>query len=123
MSETITLELPNSILQKAREIASLNDRTVEEILLEWINLASQEISPELLSNDQILALTQLQMPQDQQDLFRELQIRQRENQLTDLECFQLNELMQIYRKGLIRKAQALKIAVQRGLISTVNHPL
>jgi hypothetical protein len=46
--------------------------------------------------------------------------RQREGQLNEIEHSQLDELMQVYRYGLVRKAKALKVAVQRGLIPAIN---
>jgi hypothetical protein len=121
MSETITLELPNPIIQKVKQIASLSNRTVEEVLMEWINLASQDLSVDFLSDEKVLALTNSQMPDEQQNLLGELQVRQRESQLSEAESNQLSELMQIYRQGLVRKAQALKIAVQRGLMPSLSH--
>ena len=41
--------------------------------------------------------------------------RQREGELNDNEQVQLDALMLAYRRGLVRKAQALKVAVERGL--------
>jgi ribosomal protein S9 len=40
---------------------------------------------------------------------------QREGALTADERGQLDTLMEIYRRGMVRKAQALKVAVARGL--------
>ncbi|MCP4110120.1 MAG: hypothetical protein GY749_32130 [Desulfobacteraceae bacterium] len=42
-------------------------------------------------------------------------IHNREGQLSETETRKLDELMQIYRHGLIRKGRAWKIAVERGL--------
>ena len=41
--------------------------------------------------------------------------RQREGSLDGVERHRLNELMDIYRRGMVQKAQALKVAVDRGL--------
>jgi hypothetical protein len=41
--------------------------------------------------------------------------RQREGTLNDTERHQLDHLMDVYRRGMVRKAQALKVAVDRGL--------
>jgi hypothetical protein len=49
-----------------------------------------------------------------------LQARHREGQLNDAEVRQLDELMQVYRRGLVSKARALKVAVERGLKPTLN---
>lgn len=41
--------------------------------------------------------------------------RNREDALNEEERRQLDELMRIYEHGLLRKSQALRVAVQRGL--------
>ena len=46
--------------------------------------------------------------------------RNREGSLTSDERRRLDELMQVYRRGLIRKAQTIHVAVQRGLRSPLN---
>ena len=50
----------------------------------------------------------------------DLLARNREGQLSDSERARLDELMQIYRRGLVRKAQALKVAVERDLRPPLN---
>jgi len=47
-------------------------------------------------------------------------VRNREGQLDNEETNQLDELMQVYRGGLVRKARALKVAVERGLRPALN---
>lgn len=49
----------------------------------------------------------------------DLLARQREGQLNETENSQLDKLMQVYRYGLVRKAKALKVGVQRGLIPAI----
>jgi hypothetical protein len=60
------------------------------------------------------------METQQQEIFSDLLARQQEGQLNDVENSQLDELMQVYRRGLVRKAKALKVAVERGLIPAIN---
>ena len=60
------------------------------------------------------------METQQQEVFSDLLARQQEGQLNDIENRQLDELMQVYRRGLVRKAKALKVAVERGLIPAIN---
>jgi hypothetical protein len=119
MSEAITIELPETLVNKVKEIAMLNHRNIEEMLIEWIDRAVNDVPIESLPNEQILALCNLQMSAQQQDIFSDLQARSREEQLNQQETNQLNELMQIYRCGLVQKAQAINVAVKRGLIPTI----
>ena len=55
------------------------------------------------------------MAADQQEELSRLLALNRENQLSPAEQQRLDELMQLYRRDLVRKAHALQIAVQRGL--------
>ena len=56
-----------------------------------------------------------EMDEDQQRELSHLLAGNRESLLDAESQARLDELMQIYRRGLVRKAQALKVAVQRGL--------
>lgn len=115
MAEIVTLELPETLAQRAKEIAVLTNRRLEDVLVEWIDRASQELPVESLPDDWVLALCDMQMEQEQQEALSELLARNREGQLTNEEANQLDELMQVYRNGLVRKARSLKVAVERGL--------
>ncbi|WP_445629964.1 hypothetical protein [Nostoc sp. DSM 114167] len=85
-----------------------------------INHAITELHLESLPDVQVLAVCDMQMESQQQEVFSELLARHREGQLNDAEVRQLDELMQVYRRGLVSKARALKVAVERGLKSNLN---
>ena len=85
-----------------------------------INRAITELHLESLADDQVLAVCDMQMESQQQEVFSELLARHREGQLNDAEIRQLDELMQVYRSGLVSKAKALKVSVERGLKLTLN---
>ena len=120
MAEIVTLELPETLAQRAKEIAVLTNRRLEEVLVEWIDRASQELPVESLPDDWVLALCDMQLELEQQEALSELLDRNRERQLNNEEANQLDELMQVYRSGLVRKARALKVAVERGLKPALN---
>lgn len=120
MAEIVTLELPEMLAQRAKEIAILTNRRLEEVLVEWIDRASQELPVESLPDDWVLALCDMQMESEQQEALSELLESNRERQLNNEEANQLDELMQVYRSGLVRKARALKVAVERGLRPALN---
>lgn len=82
---------------------------------EWLNRFVQDLPVETLSDEEILALCDSQMEEDEQILLNELLSAQREGELTQTQRETLDELMSHYRHGLVRKAEALKIAVARGL--------
>lgn len=116
MAQTITLELPNSLASTAQAVATQTKRSVEEVLVDWLNHIATEAPLNTLSDQHILALTKLKMEPEQQARLSNLLAQNRENQLTNKETKQLDSLMQKYRQGLKQKAEALKIAVERGVI-------
>ncbi|AFY74793.1 hypothetical protein Syn7502_02857 [Synechococcus sp. PCC 7502] len=120
MSESITLELPEPLVKKVKEIAMLNHKGIEEMLIEWIDRTINEIPVDSLPDDQVLALCDLQMNEEQQIIFSDLQSRHNEGQLNPQEISKLNELMQVYRRGSVQKAKAIHIAVKRGLMPPLN---
>ncbi|HBL12657.1 MAG TPA: hypothetical protein DD379_14905 [Cyanobacteria bacterium UBA11162] len=115
MSEFVTLELPETLGQQVREIAALTHRQIEDVLVEWIDHTLAELPVESLPDNQVLDLCDLQLEPEQQQRLSELLSSQREGYLKDTELKQLDTLIQTYRQGLVRKARALKVAVERGL--------
>ena len=120
MTKTVTLQLPETLAQQAKEIAALTHRQLEDVLLELINHAITELPIESLPDEQVLAICNLQMDSQEQETLSDLLVRNREGQLGEAQVNQLDVLMQVYRQGLVRKAKALKVAVSRGLKPTLN---
>jgi fructose-1,6-bisphosphatase/sedoheptulose 1,7-bisphosphatase-like protein len=121
MTHHITLELSESLTQRVREIATQQQRSVEELLISLIEQATHETPMELLSDEQVLTLCDQQMGAEEQARLSELLEQQREGTLGHGgEPEELAALMQIYRQGLIQKAKAMKIAVERNLRPSLN---
>ena len=115
MDETVTLELPRNALRSAEKVAARTQRRVEDVLREWIDQSAAQLPVELLSDEQVLALAEMEMAKAEQEELGELLARHREGELKPAERARLDELMQLYRKGLVRKAQAIQEAVARGV--------
>ncbi len=115
MAEQVTLTLPDSLAQQVREVATLTQRPLEEVLLDWLTRGSTEPEISSLPSDQVLALCDSELSSQEQTQLGKLLGKQRENQLHEDEMQQLNQLLQRYRRGLVRKAEAWKVAVERGL--------
>ncbi len=128
MSTQITITLPDEIYQRAERFARLANRDLASVLADTIQLsipsigaASLDIEPIAnLSDQQVLALTELQMEPEQDDRLSELLDRQQADLLAENDRLELQTLMQIYQEGLLRKATALSEAVKRGLIEPLN---
>ena len=68
-----------------------------------------------LTDAELLALTDLQLPAAQEQRLSTLLDRQHADAITEQERAELVALFQLYQEGLLRKAQALAEAVRRGL--------
>jgi CRP-like cAMP-binding protein len=115
MSETVTLELPEPLAQSARAVAARTSRPVEDVLMEWLDRAAADLPVELLPDEQVLAIRDLQMGDKEQEELSALLAGRREHQLDSSQRMHLDNLLMTYRLGMVRKAQALKVAVERGL--------
>ncbi|MEO1389827.1 MAG: hypothetical protein AAFV85_21015 [Cyanobacteria bacterium J06634_6] len=120
MAQSINLDIPDSIVQQAQQLASQNQQRLEDILLEWLTHSFTEHPVETLPDSQVLALCHMQLDEQQQSTLDSLLDKQREDELTLVDSQELQFLMKLYRRGLLRKAKALKVAVERGLVPPLS---
>ena len=66
MSEIVTLELPDVLVESARSEAARTQRRVEDVLVEWLDRAATDMPVESLPDVQVLAVRDLQMSEAQQ---------------------------------------------------------
>ncbi|MBI3951497.1 MAG: hypothetical protein HY314_13685 [Acidobacteria bacterium] len=123
MSTRVTVTLSDESYRRAERLARLTGREVADVLADTIDLSltplsppSEEIKPvSELSDQEVLALADLQMDPVQDRRLSTLLDRQQAALLTEAERPELLALMQIYQESLLRKAQALHEAVRRRL--------
>ncbi len=124
MSVQITLNLPEPLIERAKQFGSATKRDVEAILTDSLEMMWPALSvlPEInypptagLSDDEVLALAESKMDKVQNDRLGWLQAKGKRDGLTREEQYELLTLMQIYQLGQLRKSEALVEAVQRGL--------
>src|SRR5262245_1694288 len=123
MSAQITVTLPEDVLQRAELLAQRTGRPVSDILTETIELSLRPLGAptngERLvadwSDDEVLAAADAGLPPVEDRRLSDLLDRQQAGLLADAERSDLTALMQMYQEGLLRKAQALREAVRRGL--------
>jgi hypothetical protein len=120
MSETVTLEIPDALARQARQVAASTHRRLEEVLVEWIDRIATEVPIEVLPDDQVLALSDLQMDNSENEELSDLLSRQREGLIDQTDQHRLDQLLNIYRRGMVNKARALRVAVERGLRPPLN---
>jgi hypothetical protein len=124
MSTQVTITLTDDVYQKADRFARLANRDLASVLADTIqsfipNISAAATSLEpisLLSDPDVLAITELQMAPAEDIRLSELLDRQQAGTLTDIDRSELELLMQTYQEGLLRKATALSEAVKRKLI-------
>jgi hypothetical protein len=115
MNEIVPLELPKHLVRSARAVAERTHRRVEEVLVDWIDQAAAEVPVDCLSDEEILSLCDGQLTDEDQEEISFLLARNSEGQLDGTNRTRLDALMQTYRRELVHKAQAWKVAVARGL--------
>jgi predicted transcriptional regulator len=120
MSQQITIEVSEQVARQAAQVAEQTKRSVEEVLASWLESVITELPVEELSDDEVLALTGLHFTEEQQAALSDLLAQNREGALAGEGQRRLDELMRLYEHGLLRKSQALRVAVQRGLIAPLH---
>ncbi len=128
MSTQVTLTLPDEVYRRAERLAQLSSRDVADVLADTIALSlaavalkSEAVQPiSALSNEEVMALAELQMAPEQDQRLSNLLDKQQAGTLIEIEGSELLALMQVYQENLLRKAQALNQAVQRGLLKPLE---
>ena len=123
MTVRVVVDLSDDVYRRAESLALVTRRKVSEVLADTIEISLPAISgrPRLnrsiadLTDQRVLALTNLQMDPDQDMRLSVLLNKQQAGQLTEAERSELWALMQVYQEQLLQKAQALAEAVRRGL--------
>ena len=110
-----TLQVPEKIEREAHAEAVRSKRRIEDVLQEWLERYAEELPVESLPDERIIELSDMQLSDYQQRELSDLLALNRENQLSTENRVRLDELMRLYGLGMVRKAEAIKVAVQRGL--------
>lgn len=115
MNETFTLELSTELATRARTLAALTNRPVEDVVAEWVGRGAAEPTLEAMPDYELLALCDAELSPSMQTDLSELLAGNRESRLDASERRRLDEIMNSYRQGLVLKAKAWQQAVARGL--------
>jgi hypothetical protein len=123
MSTQVQITLQDEIYRRAKRLAEMSNREVEELLAQAIELSFSSVSEtggdyptfSTMSDQEVIELSELQMKPRQDRRFGKLLDKQQAGTLNAREQSELLALMQFYQENLLRKAQALGEAVRRGL--------
>ncbi len=121
MSTQLTLDLPENLVARARTIALRAGQSVNDLLAESIELSLKpwgsvvEGDIHRCGDEEVLNACGLELSTEDDSRLTELLHRQQAETLLVQEQAELASLMQVYQEGLVRKAEALREAVRRGL--------
>ncbi|MBI1281787.1 MAG: hypothetical protein GC179_26925 [Anaerolineaceae bacterium] len=125
MDTQVTLTLPPDLYLRASNIAALTGWTVEDAVLIMLEVSLPALIPlvdlnkpvEALNDNDLIALTNLEMSLSYNSRHSELLYRQQAGTISRAEGRELQTLQRVYEIGMIYKSQALAEAVKRNLVN------
>ena len=122
MSTQVTLTLPDALWERAGVLAQRTGRDVADLLAETIELSLNPLGGcpaerplDTWPDQDVLVAVDAQLPAAEDQRLTDLLDRQQAGTLSAAQQAELQALMQAYQDGLLRRAQALREAVRRGL--------
>ena len=119
MNQEITLQISDRIIQQAAIAAAKKKHRIEEVLADWLESLFQEKFADKMSDEEILALTKMQISPAEQERLSELLFKNREVGLKKKEQRELDLMIEISERNMLKKSEALRIAVERGLVKSL----
>ena len=129
MATQVTVTIPDNVYKRAQSLADMIGRDVETILAMMLELSLPRYSPEIdltvsvdsLPDDELLAVTELQLIPEQSQRYSLLLYRQQNETLSLSEKNELSALNRVYELGIVYQSQALADAHKRGLIKELDN--
>ncbi len=116
----ITLNLPENVYQSVSSVASKSKRQVIDLIIDVVQEKYSDQALERpfanLSDEEVLALANLQMPKKQSQRHSELLYKNQAGKLEPEEKQELDFFQQVYGVALSRKTEGIYEAIQRHLI-------
>lgn len=95
MSQAVTLHLSDELIERAREVAAQTRRPLEDVLIEWLHDGAGKPPIASLTDEQVLALADLQLDAATQQELSDLLALSREGALDEAGHGRLDELMDV----------------------------
>ena len=118
----VTLNLPENIYQDVSIVAKKSKRKIVDLIVDVIQekYSNQILERPLanLSDEEVLALANLQMPKKQSERHRALLHKNQAGTLKPEEKRELDFFQQVYGVALSRKTEGIYEAIQRNLIKS-----
>ena len=129
-----TISIPDSLYQKAQEVAERKSLSVEEVIRAGLEGAFVEDMIDIpldeqaelkamtyLSDDTLWTIAREQMPRTIQERMSVLMTKNTRGTITDEEHVELAALVERGNRLTLRKAQAMKYLTERGYTVTVDN--
>ena len=81
MSQQVTIQVSEQVIRQATQVAVETQRSIEDVLAAWLESVATERPVEELSDDEVLALSELHLTDEQETSLSELLERNREGML------------------------------------------
>ena len=120
MNQEVTLTIPENAWLYAKAAANRSKQKIEDVLVSWIEKSSSEVDLEKFSDAEILALTKTKISPEKQERLSDLLFKNREIGLASDEQEELDLMVEVCELNNLKKAEALHIAVKRGLIKPLK---
>ena len=118
----VTLSLPEKVYQDVSTAAEKSKRKVVDLIIDVVEekYSSKQIDRPLAdySDEEVLALANLQMPKKQSERHSLLLYKNQAGTLEPEESKELDFFQQVYGAALLRKADGIYEAIQRNLIKS-----
>jgi len=109
MSTRVTITLPDEVYRRAESLAQVTSREVADVLADALALSLLASDPQAapgmavatFSDQDLLTITELELPSSQDRRFSELLDKQQSTHLPPEERVELLAFMQIYQQGLL----------------------
>jgi hypothetical protein len=120
---TVTLDLPLELFQHAQHVAKASHRSVEQVVVEWIQPPNDEQSLhravadlDRLSTGDLIQVAQARMARREEDRLQLLLTLQQQRALTPVEYQEAERLVKQQDLQTLRKAKALYLLKKRNAL-------
>jgi hypothetical protein len=117
MNGQVTLQVPEHIML---QVAQANQK-IENVFSDIIVTAFGERPVTALNDAELLSLAESRLTSNQEERLNDLLAHHGEGLLDPNQQRELDQLMNVYERALLRQSQALREAVARGLMKPLSH--
>jgi hypothetical protein len=125
MTISITINLPENLVESAQRLGEFTARELSDVLIDTLeivlptfnNISEISLNSQIsyLADAEVIEIANLKMDVSQNNRLGELQAKGKNIGLTETERYELLVLISIYQIGQLRKSEALAEAVKRGI--------